>query len=233
MSSEPQSNLAARERVLVCGVLFPEFPTEFGGELSEISALVRAAGAEVVGVGVTQKRHTPHPATLMGKGKVEEITATYVVVKIWDWRRLVLPLSYFIEQPFQNWTRETASLIGNVIIYLDFTVPVERVRQKAHEIAKASPLWDGDVFAVQVIDFKPTVMEVRILVSARDSAEAYDLRCEVREKLIAFIQEEYPETLPRTRAELAGPNGPDITVGSRAATEPNANAPTSPVKGSG
>lgn len=166
-------------------------------------------------------------------GKVEEITATYVVVKIWDWRRLVLPLSYFIEQPFQNWTRETASLIGNVIIYLDFTVPVERVRQKAHEIAKASPLWDGDVFAVQVIDFKPTVMEVRILVSARDSAEAYDLRCEVREKLIAFIQEEYPETLPRTRAELAGPNGPDITVGSQAATEPNANAPTSPVKGSG
>jgi small-conductance mechanosensitive channel len=148
-------------------------------------------------------------------GKVEEITATYVVVKIWDWRRLVLPLSYFIEHPFQNWTRETASLIGNVIIYLDFTVPVQRIREKAQEIAKASPLWDGDVFAVQVIDFRETVMEIRILVSARDSGDAYDLRCEVREKLITFIQEEFPETLPRTRAVLTGPSGPEISVDAR------------------
>ena len=148
-------------------------------------------------------------------GKVEEITATYVVVKIWDWRRLVLPLSYFIEQPFQNWTRETASLIGTVTIFLDFTIPVEKLREKANEIAKASPLWDGDVFAVQVVDFHDTVMEVRILVSARNSPDAFDLRCEVREKLITFIQQEYPDALPRTRAVLTGPTGPGVAVSAR------------------
>jgi len=148
-------------------------------------------------------------------GKVEEITSTYVVVKIWDWRRLVLPLSYFIEHPFQNWTRETASLIGTVTIFLDFAVPVAKLREKAQEIARQSPLWDGDVFAVQVVDFHETVMQVRILVSARNSPDAFDLRCEVREKLITFIQEEYPETLPRTRAVLTGPEGPSIKVSAK------------------
>lgn len=148
-------------------------------------------------------------------GKVEEITSTYVVVKIWDWRRLVLPLSYFIENPFQNWTRETASLIGTVTIFLDFTIPVAKLREKAQEIAKASPLWDGDVFAVQVVDFHEATMEIRILVSARNSPEAFDLRCEVRENLITFIQDEYPETLPKTRALLTSPDGPDITVSAR------------------
>ena len=148
-------------------------------------------------------------------GKVEEITSTYVVVKIWDWRRLVLPLSYFIENPFQNWTRETASLIGTVTIFLDFTIPVAKLREKAQEIAKASPLWDGDVFAVQVVDFHEATMEIRILVSARNSPDAFDLRCEVRENLITFIQDEYPETLPKTRALLTSPDGPDITVSAR------------------
>lgn len=152
-------------------------------------------------------------------GKVEEITSTYVVVKIWDWRRLVLPLSYFIEHPFQNWTRETASLIGTVIIFLDFTVPIAKLREKAQEIAKESPLWDGDVFAVQVVDFHETVMQVRILVSARSSPDAFDLRCEVREKLITFIQQEYPETLPRTRAVLTGPEGPNIKVSAKPAED--------------
>ena len=148
-------------------------------------------------------------------GKVEEITSTYVVVKIWDWRRLVLPLSYFIENPFQNWTRETASLIGTVTIFLDFTIPVAKLREKAQEIAKASPLWDGDVFAVQVVDFHEATMEIRILVSARNSPDAFDLRCEVRENLITFIQDEYPETLPKTRALLTSPDGLDITVSAR------------------
>lgn len=138
-------------------------------------------------------------------GNVEEITATYVVVRIWDWRRLILPLSYFIEQPFQNWTREGAGLIGTVMITLDYAVPVDAVRAKVEEIARQSPLWDGKVVNVQVTDFKQNAMEVRILVSAGNSGRAFDLRCEVREKLIAFLQEHHPEALPRLRAEIALP----------------------------
>ncbi len=136
-------------------------------------------------------------------GKVEEITATYVVVKLWDWRRLILPLGYFIEKPFQNWTREGASLIGTVMIYLDYTVPVAEIRRKVEEIAAASPLWDRQVVNVAVTDFRETVMEIRILVSAADGGKTFDLRCEVREKLIAFIQQDYPGALPKMRAELA------------------------------
>jgi small-conductance mechanosensitive channel len=136
-------------------------------------------------------------------GNVEEITSTYVVVKLWDWRRMILPLSYFIEQPFQNWTREGSALIGIVMIYLDYSVPVKAIRGKVEEIANNSPLWDRKVMAVQVTDFRENVMEVRILVSAPNAPKAFDLRCEVREKLIDFIQREYPSSLPRVRAEGA------------------------------
>ncbi|WIJ26293.1 mechanosensitive ion channel family protein [Devosia sp. RR2S18] len=135
-------------------------------------------------------------------GKIEEITATYVVVKIWDLRRLVVPLSYFLENPIQNWTREGATLIGSIIIYLDHSVPVEPLRRKAEEIVKGSPLWDGDVFALQVTDFKEFTMEVRVLMSARNSGDAFDLRCLVREQLVAYVQAEYPGGLPRYRADV-------------------------------
>lgn len=134
-------------------------------------------------------------------GNVEEITSTYVVVRLWDWRRMVLPLSYFIEKPFQNWTREGASLIGTVMVYLDYSVPVDRIRHKVEEIARSSPLWDRNVVNVQVTDFKQMTMEVRILVSASSAPKAFDLRCEVREKLIGYIQEEFPHALPRLRTE--------------------------------
>ncbi|MBU1316634.1 MAG: mechanosensitive ion channel family protein [Alphaproteobacteria bacterium] len=134
-------------------------------------------------------------------GNVEEITSTYVVVKLWDWRRLILPLGYFIETPFQNWTREGSALIGTVIIYLDYSVPVAEVRRKVEEIAANSALWDRDVVNVAVTDFKESVMEVRILVSASNAGRAFDLRCEVREKLIDFIQQTYPSGLPKVRAE--------------------------------
>ncbi len=144
-------------------------------------------------------------------GNVEEITSTYVVVRVWDLRRLILPLSYFMEHPFQNWTRESASLIGTVTIYLDYGVPVEVLRTKVKEIAAASPLWDRKVVAVQVTDFKQEVMEVRILVSASNSGRAFDLRCEVREKLAAFLQAEYPHALPRRRTDLVGV--PDAVAG--------------------
>ncbi|MFD1745671.1 mechanosensitive ion channel family protein [Rhizobium helianthi] len=134
-------------------------------------------------------------------GKVEEITSTYVVVKLWDWRRLILPLGYFIEKPFQNWTREGAALIGTVMIYLDYTVPVADIRRKVEEIAAHSPLWDGQVVNVAVTDFRETVMEVRILVSAADGGRTFDLRCEVREKLIDYVQRTYPDALPKVRAQ--------------------------------
>jgi small-conductance mechanosensitive channel len=135
-------------------------------------------------------------------GKVEEITATYVVIRIWDWRRLILPLSYFIEHPFQNWTRESAALIGTVMLYVDYTMPVPVLRRKAQEIARASPLWAGTVFNLAVTDFREHTMEIRVLVDAGDSGRAFDLRCEMREKLMDFLQQEYPHALPRTRAEL-------------------------------
>jgi len=138
-------------------------------------------------------------------GNVEEITATYVVIRIWDWRRLILPLSYFIENPFQNWTRESSALIGTVMIYLDYSVPVDVLRRKVEDIAKASPLWDRKVVNVQVTDFRENVMEVRILVSASSSSRQFDIRCEVREKLIVFIQQNYPNALPRLRADISAP----------------------------
>ncbi|WP_069095748.1 mechanosensitive ion channel family protein [Methyloligella halotolerans] len=135
-------------------------------------------------------------------GNVEEITSSYVVVKLWDWRRMIVPLSYFIETPFQNWTRENASLIGTVYLYTDFTVPAQAVREKLEEVARNSSIWDGKVVNLQVTDFKETTMELRMLVSAKDAPRTFDLRCEVREKMIAWLQEEYPNALPRTRAEL-------------------------------
>ena len=140
-------------------------------------------------------------------GNVEEITSTYVVIRLWDWRRLIVPLSYFIEQPFQNWTRESAELIGTVMLYLDHSAPIERIRQRGQEIAEASALWDGKVYALQVTDFREREMEVRVLVSARTAPRAFDLRCEMREKLIAWLQQEIPSALPRTRADLTPASG--------------------------
>ena len=132
-------------------------------------------------------------------GTIEEITSTYVVVKLWDWRRLVVPLTYFIEKPFQNWTREGSALIGNVMIYVDYLAPVELIRAKFNEILKQSNKWDGNVAALQVTDFKEGTMELRCLMSARSGGIVFDLRCEVREKLIAFLQREHPEALPHSR----------------------------------
>ncbi|MBR9891618.1 mechanosensitive ion channel family protein [bacterium] len=140
-------------------------------------------------------------------GWVEEITGTYVVIKIWDWRRLVVPLSYFIEQPFQNWTRDSSSLIGGVLLYLDHCADIKRLRAKTEEVCRNSTLWDGNVCHVQVNDFRERVMEVRVLASARNAPRTYDLRCEIREELITWIQKEMPEALPRTRETVSVDGG--------------------------
>jgi small-conductance mechanosensitive channel len=135
-------------------------------------------------------------------GNVEEITSSYVVIRLWDWRRMIVPLSYFIEQPFQNWTRESSALIGTVFLYVDFTVPVDELRAELERIARESPLWDGRVVGLQVTDLKETAMEIRMLVSASTAPKAFDLRCEVREKMIAYVQQRHPEALPRVRTDL-------------------------------
>lgn len=144
-------------------------------------------------------------------GNVEEITSTYVVVKLWDWRRLILPLNYFMEKPFQNWTREGASLIGTVMIYLDYRAPVDLIRAKVAELAAASPLHDGNVVNVAVTDFKENTMEVRILVSASDAGKTFDLRCYIREEIATFLRQHHPNSLPVLRMErLANlQNSPD------------------------
>ncbi len=136
-------------------------------------------------------------------GTIEEITFSYVVVKLWDLRRMVVPLSYFIEKPFQNWTRTGGELIGSVFFYVDHTAPVEAIRNKLTEIAGQSTLWNGKVLSLQVSDCKETTIELRALLSANNASALWDLRCEVREKLIDYLQREYPTALPRRRYEPA------------------------------
>ncbi len=138
-------------------------------------------------------------------GRIEEITLTYVVVKIWDLRRLVVPITYFIERPFQNWTRVTADLLGTVYIYVDYTVPADAVREELRRILEASELWDRKVCGLQVTNTTDKTVELRALMSAADASKAWDLRCHVREKLMEFIQKSYPHALPRLRAEFEKP----------------------------
>ena len=127
---------------------------------------------------------------------------TYVVVRIWDLRRLIVPITYFLEKPFQNWTRTSADLLGSVFLYVDYTVPVAAVRAELERLAAADPRWDGKVVGLQVTNAGESTLELRALVSAADSGTAWDLRCALREQLVDFIRREYPDALPRMRAEL-------------------------------
>ncbi|KPQ15536.1 MAG: small-conductance mechanosensitive ion channel [Algoriphagus marincola HL-49] len=135
-------------------------------------------------------------------GWIEEINLTYVVVRIWDQRRLVLPTTYFLEKPFQNWTRTSADIIGSVFIYTDYSVPFDALREELDRILENTPLWDKKVKVLQVTDAKERTVESRILVSAKNSPTAWDLRVHVREKMIEFLQKNYPTALPRTRVVL-------------------------------
>lgn len=132
-------------------------------------------------------------------GRIEEIMLTYVVVKIWDKRRLIVPTTYFIETPFQNWTKSSADILGTVFLYTDYKVPFDALRQELTRILQSTDLWDGEVNVLQVTDTKANYVEIRALMSAKDSPTAWDLRVFVREKLITFLQENYPESLSRTR----------------------------------
>lgn len=135
-------------------------------------------------------------------GWIEEINLTYVVVRLWDKRRLVLPSTYFLEQPFQNWTRNSADIIGSVFLYTDYTISFDALRTELTRLLKSSDLWDGKANVLQVTDTKASTIEIRILVSAKNSPTAWDLRVLIREKMIEFIQNNYPESLPKTRVML-------------------------------
>lgn len=141
-------------------------------------------------------------------GKVEEITLTYVVVAIWDQRRLVVPITYFLEKPFENWTRRTSDILGTVIIHTDYTVPVEEVRQELGRILEGIELWDRRVCGLQVIETGERTVKLRALMSAPDSGTAWDLRCLVRERLLGYLRENHPSSLPRFRV---GPPGEEKT----------------------
>ena len=137
-------------------------------------------------------------------GRVEEITSTYVVIKIWDERSLVVPLSFFIEQPFENWTRNRGDLLGTAFLYVDYSVPVEPIRAELQRVVSQSPLWDKRVCGLQVTNLTDRTMELRCLVSSSSSSQSFDLRCLVREKMIEFLQAKYPHALPTLRVVTTG-----------------------------
>ena len=165
---------------------------------SSLSSLI--AGVQIA---FTQPIRLEDAVVVEGEwGWIEEIGTTYVIVRLWDLRRMVLPLSYFLEHPFQNWTRQSGELIGSVFFYVDYTVPVEEVRKELRRIVQSNPKWRGQVCVLQVTDATTNAIQLRALVDARDSSSAWDLRCEVREALIQFLQEKYPHGLPRVRTEF-------------------------------
>jgi small-conductance mechanosensitive channel len=135
-------------------------------------------------------------------GRVEEITLTYVVVGIWDQRKLILPINYFIEKPFQNWTRTGSAILGTVFLYMDYSAPVEAIREEFFRIVEDHPLWDKRVKVLHITNATERTMEIRLLISASSSGRAFDLRCDLREKMITFIQQNYPDSLPRERVTL-------------------------------
>lgn len=177
-----------------------------------------------VQIAITQPIRIEDAVIVEGEwGWVEEINATYVVVRLWDWRRMILPIAYFLEKPFQNWTHSSASLIGTVFLYADYRMKIAPLREKLEEFAHASPLWDGKVVNLQVSDVTETTMQVRMLVSARNAPQCWDLRCEIRERIIDYVQQTMPEMLPRTRIDIPARAAPAPTE----ASAPQASAASS------
>lgn len=156
-------------------------------------------------------------------GWIEEIGTMYVVVRIWDLRRLVVPLSYFLDHPFQNWTRTGADLLAHCYIYTDYSVPIEALRAELRKICESTKLWNGKVCVLQVSQLEQFTVQLRALMDARNSSDAWDLRCLVREGLINFLHTNYPGSLPRYRGDFqtASPEtGRNHPGRSEAASEP-------------
>lgn len=152
---------------------------------------------------LTDRIHIDDVVIVEGEwGWIEEITMTYVVVRIWDLRRLIIPITYFLTQPFQNWTHAASDLLGQVTVDVDYTTPVDEVRKAVGEIVESCTLWDKKFWNLQVVESGGRTMRLRVLATAPDSRTAWDLRCEIREKLIAYLQQHHPESLPRLRAVI-------------------------------
>ena len=134
-------------------------------------------------------------------GRIEEITLTYVVVHVWDERRLVLPCTYFTTTPFQNWTRNATELLGTAELDVDFTVPFDEMRAELDRLLRTNPLWDERVGVLQVTDAVDGYVRVRMLVSAPNAPALFDLRCDVREGMVQWLQRAHPGALPRRRIE--------------------------------
>lgn len=159
-------------------------------------------------------------------GRIDEITGTYVVVRIWDDRRLIVPLQYFIENPFQNWTRRNSSIIGSVFFWVDYSLPLEPVREELRRLCQEVPeLWDGRVIVLQVTDSSEKSMQLRVLVSSPDSSRNWDLRCHLREALINFVQRKYPNCLPQLRADLSVGRKPTVDHSEPEHLEPERQPP--------
>ena len=151
-------------------------------------------------IAVTQPIRIDDTVVVEGeRGQVEELNSTYIAIRLWDRRRLILPLNYFLEKPFENWTHKSGSLVGTVTVHLDYTVPVEKLRARLDAILSESELWDRDVATLQVTDATPDTLEISIYVSAANASAIWDLRCEVREKLLGYVRSELPHALPRRR----------------------------------
>jgi small-conductance mechanosensitive channel len=138
-------------------------------------------------------------------GRIEEINSTYVVVKIWDERRMIVPLQWWIENPFQNWTRNSANILGTVFLWVDYRMPLQPLRDAMQALCEKSPLWDQRVCLIQVTDFSEKAMQLRCLISSADSGKAWDLRCLIREELMLLMQRDYADFLPRVRNEIDPP----------------------------
>jgi small-conductance mechanosensitive channel len=155
-----------------------------------------------VQIAVTQPIRLEDAVTVQNEyGWIEEINATYVVIRLWDLRRLILPLNFFIQQPFYNWTREAATTIGSALIYLDYAAPVELIRQKAIDLVGQSGRANTQVANVQITNLRPDCVELRVLIRSDSPGKASDASAELREKLVGFLQREHPEALPRQRSQ--------------------------------
>lgn len=168
-------------------------------------AAQRIIAAVIAGlqIAITQPIRLDDVVIIEGEwGRIEEITLTYVVVRIWDLRRLIVPTTYFFDKPFQNWTRTSAEILGTVFIYTDYNISFDALRKELTRLLESTSLWDKKVNVLQVTDAKEHGVEIRALMSAKDSPTAWDLRVFIREKLIEFLQKNYPESLPKTRVLL-------------------------------
>ncbi len=154
-------------------------------------------------IALTQPIRLDDVVVIQGEwGRIEEIAGSYVVVRLWDQRRLVVPLQWFIENPFQNWTRIDSHIVGSIFLWVDYRTPLDLLRQELVRLCEEAPEWDRRVQVLQVADANEKAMQLRILASAANAAQAWDLRCRIREGMLVFIQRSCPDYLPRIRAEI-------------------------------